>query len=507
MNLLKRQLPLDIPPEDPFRNDRLGYKETGFRVRRLIAQIEGPFVLAVNADWGVGKTTFLRMLKAQLESEQTECLLFDAWENDFADSPLAALVSELSGSIRGGGETKDRLLEAGRKAASLLSAKGAAKLTTIVLKGIARKAFGEKTIDEAEDLVKDIQDATEAAIEHQIGDTLDKYKSEKEALKNFTKALRGFANEVRSPKGSVNRPPVVLFVDELDRCRADYAVEFLEVAKHLFSVEGIVFVLAINGAQLANAIRGLYGEKFDAERYLRRFVDVQLDLPVPEIRKYAPVVLESSLGNDLLLPDGNTSADQIYLGRKLNRRTKYSEAVSELLVQLAAIRKWAARDIEQLAVKLAVVLRLVEQPERLDPILLVCCVVALYEKAEDSVQALREKGTSGLKGILQQLSLPLSPAEGDDPVLALVPCALDYFIAAHNDSGPYKTRLKELQKILQQQDLSPAGHALHGRMFFYLKSIPDHAGFRETADAALLTAQIVTDPARQLESEQDSAAH
>jgi len=101
---------------------------------------------------------------------------------------------------------------------------------------------------------------------------------------------------VRGPATSASRPPLVFFVDELDRCRPSYAIEFLEMAKHLFSVQGTVFVLAINAAQLANAIRALYGEKFDAERYLRRFVDVQLDLPVPEIRKYAPVILGGAVG-------------------------------------------------------------------------------------------------------------------------------------------------------------------------------------------------------------------
>src|SRR5262249_46073278 len=155
-----------------------------------------------------------------------------------------------------------------RKAAGVLSAKGAAKLTTIVLKGIARKVVGDKTVDDAEDFVKDLQDATEAAIEHRIGDALDKYNSERKSLEAFTEALKSFADQVRAPKCSLHRPPVVFFVDELDRCRPDYAVEFLEVAKHLFSVEGMVFVLAINAAQLANAIRSLYGEKFDAERYL-----------------------------------------------------------------------------------------------------------------------------------------------------------------------------------------------------------------------------------------------
>ena len=48
-------------------------------------------------------------------------------------------------------------------------------------------------------------------------------------------------------------------VDELDRCRPSYAVELPEVVKHLFTVDGVVFVIAVNRAELTHSIRALYG--------------------------------------------------------------------------------------------------------------------------------------------------------------------------------------------------------------------------------------------------------
>ena len=65
----------------------------------------------------------------------------------------------------------------------------------------------------------------------------------------------------------------MVMIDELDRCRPSYAVEFLETAKHLFVVNQVVFVLAINRKQLAHAVRALYGNEFEAEAYLRRSLD------------------------------------------------------------------------------------------------------------------------------------------------------------------------------------------------------------------------------------------
>ena len=72
-----------------------------------------------------------------------------------------------------------------------------------------------------------------------------------------------------------------MFVDELDRCRPAYALDLLEVVRHLFSVDGVVVVLAINRDQLRCAVGSLYGDEFGTDRYLRRFADLHVGLPVP----------------------------------------------------------------------------------------------------------------------------------------------------------------------------------------------------------------------------------
>lgn len=71
---------------------------------------------------------------------------------------------------------------------------------------------------------------------------------------------------------------VVVFVDELDRCRPTYAIKLLERIKHLFDVEGLIFVLSVDKTQLGHAIQGVYGSGCDAEGYLRRFIDLEYSL-------------------------------------------------------------------------------------------------------------------------------------------------------------------------------------------------------------------------------------
>lgn len=79
----------------------------------------------------------------------------------------------------------------------------------------------------------------------------------------------------------------------MDRCRPTYAVELLEAIKHFFSVDGIVFVIATDTAQLQHAIRAIYGEGFDGQQYLHRFFDQEFTLPYPEHLAFALALTHS----------------------------------------------------------------------------------------------------------------------------------------------------------------------------------------------------------------------
>ena len=90
---------------------------------------------------------------------------------------------------------------------------------------------------------------------------------------------------------SKSKKPLIIIIDELDRCRPSYAVELLEVAKHIFAVDHIVFVLAVNRSQLSHSVKALYGNDFDAYGYLKRFFDVDFRLPDPSREKFIDKLL------------------------------------------------------------------------------------------------------------------------------------------------------------------------------------------------------------------------
>lgn len=71
----------------------------------------------------------------------------------------------------------------------------------------------------------------------------------------------------------------MLFIDELDRCKPDFAIHMLEVIKHVFDVEGVQFVLVCNTQQLKASICHCYGGSVDAQRYLDKFLKFTFALP------------------------------------------------------------------------------------------------------------------------------------------------------------------------------------------------------------------------------------
>ena len=83
---------------------------------------------------------------------------------------------------------------------------------------------------------------------------------------------------------------IVFFVDELDRCRPDFAVRLLERIKHYFLNEKIVFVFSINSLELQHTIKRHYGNDFNADKYLRRFFDFTIPLPAADMQKYYQIV-------------------------------------------------------------------------------------------------------------------------------------------------------------------------------------------------------------------------
>lgn len=259
---------LVIDKEFPFANCQLDREKYAVILTKLIETYADGFVLAINNEWGTGKSTFVKMWKQHLENQGYKTIYFNAWEHDFDDKPLPAILSELK-TI-----DADGINEASFKQLVSKVSIFADKALSSALKIVA-KQFG------ADELLQDIIKGSTEGITAILNSEIDEYAKKKIGLLEFKSKLKEYVNSIRDGK------PIIFIVDELDRCRPDYSVRVLEQIKHFFSIDGIVFVLSIDKVQLGHAIRGVYGsDQINAEEYLRRFIDVEYSIPEPDTNSF-----------------------------------------------------------------------------------------------------------------------------------------------------------------------------------------------------------------------------
>jgi hypothetical protein len=269
---------LEIPSDAPFKYDLLEREQHAKVLTQFISRLAEPFVLAIDSPWGSGKTTFLKMWLQSLQNEEFSCFYFNAWENDFSESPLVSLIGEIGEAIttlRLGHDQATTARQAFEKAK-----KSGAALAKAALPGVIRLATAgvlDISAIKGEDIAKLAEEITRQQI--------DKYQADKKSITHFRKELANLVAALRL-KTQERAKPIVFVIDELDRCRPPYAVELLEKIKHLFSVDGLIFILAIDRQQLGESVRCLYGRGLDADNYLRRFIDLQYRLPSPKIEQF-----------------------------------------------------------------------------------------------------------------------------------------------------------------------------------------------------------------------------
>ena len=254
---------IEIPEGDPFQHDLLDREDTAEILTRVVSNIDGPCAIAVDAPWGAGKTTFLKMWAQLLRDSGFLVTEFNAWETDYSGDPFVAMSSEIIGAIqKWPAQSSNGQLEAAKTASLEILRKAAP--------GVIRFAAGFIPFAGGE-----IGNVLSSMAEEKIAG----YQKAQNSITEFKSQLQTLADMLWESNG--NRPLVVL-IDELDRCRPSYAIELLEIGKHIFSVDHVVFVIAVNRSELAKSIKALYGDEFGADGYLRRFFDADFRLPEPD---------------------------------------------------------------------------------------------------------------------------------------------------------------------------------------------------------------------------------
>lgn len=261
--------------EYTFANCKLDRGDYGKFLKNYLAGEQDGFVLNLNGAWGTGKTEFLRRLYTLFVTEGHPTIYIDAWESDFSEMPLSVVSSELLNQLsvinEGIGTELGKVGEFLGKAVKGAIIGGAGLLSKHLLDDAGAGS-----------------EMAKALFEKSPNDFLDSVKKEHaeqiEAIKSIRIELGNLAEVIQ--KNYSKQLPVVVLIDELDRCRPSYAIEMLEVIKHFFTTKHFVFVVATDTRQLRESIKSVYGSSFDSTTYLKRFFNREARLEEPRLEKY-----------------------------------------------------------------------------------------------------------------------------------------------------------------------------------------------------------------------------
>ena len=279
--------------------------------------------MLIDGDWGTGKTEFCHKLINKFKNSHPsyKILYVDAFQADHADNPLMTIFAAVLSLV-----PEDEKIHLLQKAMPVLRY-GLA----IVTKAGVNHLLRQDTDSILEGLDETLQDAANKAIDASVKALLKDHETANENLQALQKTLSDIATDT----------PIVIFVDELDRCRPDFAVQMLEVMKHTFDVNGVQFVLVTNTQQLKAAINHRYGPQVNAQRYLDKFLKFSFCLP-----EFVPGHMRS--GDGLVLAATEHFSKLVYESTSLENTDLFNanHAVYQFANALVRINDLSLREVE-----------------------------------------------------------------------------------------------------------------------------------------------------------------
>lgn len=229
------------------------------------------YSLAIDGEWGCGKTWVLNKLENELLDENKNKYLifhYNAWENDFYDEPLVAILSVMIEKLK---SYKKKIKEKGTVGKAISS-------SITALAKVAGSVIEKKYGINANDIIDSVKESGKAI------DDIKLTKSDFNNMLPLENALRQIKSVIQK---LAEEYKIVFVVDEIDRCLPEYAIKVLERLHHICNEMPIIQILAYSGKALANSIARIYGgdlitdklnrEAFSAH-YLEKFIKLTLPL-------------------------------------------------------------------------------------------------------------------------------------------------------------------------------------------------------------------------------------
>lgn len=318
---------------EAFIDDKLNRKEVAEHFKNILLNTDLN-VFSLVAPWGCGKTYFIQNLIKTMNGDSVN-ILYNAWESDFYDSPLIPLLVELLNKI----ET------------------------------CCEKTELEEDIKSVKEVIKNLCNKVsfQAGLNLGVINCSANFDPNKKMVESEYIELKGFIQDFRSKLKSIQEKvnkKIIIFIDELDRCNPMYTIKTLEIIKHFFGIPNVLFVLAIDKAQIENSVRTIFGINQGTENgYLRKFIDVEFQLPEPNIIDFISFHLDK-IWNKINYFIDNNKYYNYHLQRVVDAfgyqrdvdHAKEQKYITNLIFQTLNVLNFSLRDIEKYFMRFSLIL-------------------------------------------------------------------------------------------------------------------------------------------------------
>lgn len=248
------------------------------------------YVIALDSAWGTGKSYFIDLLIQSTTDDTLRIVKYNAWKNDYCENAFEPLIYDILTSDCLSFPMENESDKENIK--SILAQIG--KIGLAFGKQMLTHKLKETTGIDYEKVLTEIENSgnTLKAFMLRESKVLAEINQERDAFEKFKQYLSESTSYLKD-----NNQKLVVIIDELDRCKPTFAIQTLEVVKHLFDVDNIVFLFAVDIQQLSHSISSVYGQGFDSIGYLCRFFDYIAKMPEPNVGNY---ILENISSIDAL---------------------------------------------------------------------------------------------------------------------------------------------------------------------------------------------------------------
>ncbi len=288
--------------------DQLGFEDYQRALVRVVTSAETPITIGIFGNWGSGKTSLMRMMQKDLDKAHAQTIWFDAWKYDKEETLWRALLVQVLSTLRDAlppeeAQTREQLQKLHD---SLYQSVDRDKLGAVEIdwskfiqsgaKGVAKGALtlslsfipGASALQQISDALMKNPDAEADSLLAAI--QREKVRLHEEQVKSLEQFQNGFATAVNSFLQARTLKFVAVFVDDLDRCLPEKAIEVLEAIKLFMDVSGCVFVLGVDRRVIEQGIETKYKGQdptklINGDDYLEKIIQVPFNLPPLETKR------------------------------------------------------------------------------------------------------------------------------------------------------------------------------------------------------------------------------